>query len=54
MLVEPSSAVALAAALDGRLGTTTGPAGIVVSGGNVDLLQCRFLAGAAPHAPRPA
>jgi threonine dehydratase len=55
MLVEPSSAVAVAALLDGRLGEPGEQVGIVVSGGNVDLEQCPFLAGAAagvaPHRP---
>jgi threonine dehydratase len=46
MLVEPSSAVALAAVLDGRLGLAGQAVGIVVSGGNVDLRQCPFLDGA--------
>ena len=45
MLVEPSSAVAVAALLDGRLGVPGDQVGIVVSGGNVDLMQCPFLAG---------
>jgi threonine dehydratase len=54
MLIEPSSAVAVAAALDGRLGAPGDHVGIVVSGGNVDLEQCPFLAGAAAMEPRRA
>jgi len=45
MLIEPSSAVAVAAALQGSLGAPGQHVGIVVSGGNLDLLQCPFLAG---------
>lgn len=45
MLVEPSSAVAVAALPDGRLGRPGERVGIVISGGNVDLQQCSFLAG---------
>jgi threonine dehydratase len=45
MLVEPSSAVPLAALLEGRLGRPGERVGIVVSGGNVDLGGCPFLAG---------
>jgi threonine dehydratase len=50
MLIEPSSAVAVAAVLDGRLGAPGDHVGIVVSGGNVDLMQCPFLAGSAGDA----
>ncbi len=45
MLIEPSSAVAVAAVLAGNLGAPGQRVGIVVSGGNVDLRQCPFLAG---------
>jgi threonine dehydratase len=45
LLIEPSSAVALAAALAGGLGSAGQRVGIVVSGGNVDLDQCPFLRG---------
>lgn len=44
LLIEPSSAVAVAALLDGRLGRPGERVGIVISGGNVDLQQCRYLA----------
>ena len=44
MLIEPSSAVAVAALLEGRLGRPGQHVGIVISGGNVDLQQCGFLA----------
>ncbi len=55
MLIEPSSAVAVAALLDGRLGAPGDRVGIVISGGNVDLLQCPFLAGSVVNdAARPA
>lgn len=43
VLIEPSSAVPIAALLDGRLGRPGDRVGIVVSGGNVDLAQCPFL-----------
>lgn len=44
LLIEPSSAVPVAAMLAGKLGR--GPrVGIVLSGGNVDLEQCPFLKG---------
>lgn len=46
LLVEPSSAVAVAAALAGKLGTRGQRLGIILSGGNVDLGLCPFLAGA--------
>jgi threonine dehydratase len=45
LLIEPSSAVALAAALAGGLGQRGRRVGIVISGGNVDLDLCPFLAG---------
>jgi threonine dehydratase len=45
LLIEPSSAVVLAAILDGRLGKAGETIGVIVSGGNVDLSVCPFLAG---------
>jgi threonine dehydratase len=45
LLIEPSSAVAVAAALAGRLGNPGQRVGIVLSGGNVDLDLCPFLRG---------
>jgi threonine dehydratase len=45
LLIEPSSAVALAAALAGGLGQPGQRVGIVISGGNVDVGLCPFLAG---------
>jgi threonine dehydratase len=45
LLVEPSSAVPVAALLDGRLGAPGDAVGIVLSGGNVDLSVCPFLDG---------
>lgn len=48
LLIEPSSAVPLAALLDGRLGRPGETIGVIVSGGNVDLSVCPFLAGRAP------
>jgi threonine dehydratase len=45
LLIEPSSAVALAAALSGGLGQPGQRVGIVISGGNVDLERCPFLSG---------
>lgn len=50
LLIEPSSAVAVAAAMTGALGQPGQRVGIILSGGNVDLAQCSFLAGrtAAP------
>ena len=45
LLIEPSSAVSLAAALAGRLGQPGQRVGIVISGGNVDLGSCPFLSG---------
>jgi len=44
LLIEPSSAVPVAAMLAGKLGRA-GPVGIVLSGGNVDLDLCPFLRG---------
>lgn len=46
LLIEPSSAVSLAAALAGGLGQEGQRVGIVISGGNVDLGLCPFLRGA--------
>jgi len=43
LLIEPSSAVPVAALLDGRLGAAGETVGVVISGGNVDLSQCPFL-----------
>jgi threonine dehydratase len=45
LLIEPSSAVAVAAALAGKLGSPGQRVGIIISGGNVDLDQCPFLRG---------
>ena len=45
LLIEPSSAVAVAALLAGKLGSSGQRVGIVLSGGNVDLEQCPFLRG---------
>ena len=45
LLIEPSSAVAVAAALAGGLGRPGQRVGIVLSGGNVDLNLCPFLRG---------
>jgi threonine dehydratase len=47
LLIEPSSAVALAAALAGGLGKPGETVGIIISGGNVDLGSCTFLSGKA-------
>jgi threonine dehydratase len=47
MLIEPSSAVPLAALIDGRVGRPGETIGVIVSGGNVDLSVCPFLAGRA-------
>jgi threonine dehydratase len=44
LLIEPSSAVPVAAALAGRLGAGK-RLGLVLSGGNVDLGLCPFLRG---------
>jgi threonine dehydratase len=46
LLIEPSSAVAVAALLSGKLGRSGQQVGIILSGGNVDLEQCPFLRGA--------
>ncbi len=43
LLVEPSSAVPVAALLAGRCNLPPGDAGVILSGGNVDLAQCAFL-----------
>jgi threonine dehydratase len=43
LLIEPSSAVPVAAALAGKLGAPGQHIGIVLSGGNVDLELCPFL-----------
>ncbi len=48
LLIEPSSAVPLAALIDGRIGRPGETIGVIVSGGNVDLSVCPFLAGRAP------
>lgn len=45
LLIEPSSAVPVAALLAGKLGEPGQRVGIVLSGGNVDLEQCPFLRG---------
>lgn len=45
LLIEPSAAVPVAAALAGRLGPKDGRIGIILSGGNVDLALCPFLRG---------
>jgi len=45
LLVEPSAAVPVAAALAGKLGQPGERVGIVLSGGNVDLEECPFLRG---------
>jgi threonine dehydratase len=45
ILIEPSSAVPVAAALAGLLGRPGDRIGIVLSGGNVDLALCPFLRG---------
>lgn len=45
LLIEPSSAVPLAALLEGRLGAPGARVGVIISGGNVDLSVCPFLAG---------
>jgi threonine dehydratase len=49
LLIEPSSAVPVAAALAGRLGAPGARVGIVLSGGNVDLGLCPFLRGDCPE-----
>jgi len=45
LLIEPSAAVPVAAALAGKLGQQGQRVGIVLSGGNVDLERCPFLRG---------
>jgi threonine dehydratase len=45
LLIEPSSAVPVAAALAGKLGSKGQRIGIVLSGGNADLAECPFLSG---------
>ncbi|MGH8138816.1 MAG: pyridoxal-phosphate dependent enzyme [Steroidobacteraceae bacterium] len=45
LLIEPSSAVAVAALLAGKLGRSGQRVGIILSGGNVDLEQCPYLRG---------
>lgn len=45
LLIEPSSAVPIAALLSGRLGAEGDAVGVIVSGGNVDLSVCPYLAG---------
>src|ERR1700755_864815 len=45
LLIEPASAVAVAAAVAGKLGSPGQRIGIIISGGNVDLEQCPFLRG---------
>jgi threonine dehydratase len=45
LLIEPSSAVAVAAVLAGKSGTAGQRIGLVISGGNVDLELCPFLRG---------
>jgi len=47
LLIEPSSAVPLAAIIEGRIGRANDRIGVIVSGGNVDLSVCPFLAGSA-------
>jgi threonine dehydratase len=44
LLIEPSAAVPVAAALAGKLGKPGQRVGIILSGGNVDLDACAFLA----------
>jgi threonine dehydratase len=46
LLIEPSSAVPVAAALAGKLGNSGQRVGIIISGGNVDLDECPYLSGA--------
>jgi len=45
LLIEPSSAVAVAAVLAGKLGRPGERIGLVISGGNLDLDVCPFLRG---------
>ena len=47
ILVEPSSAVPIAALIAGLVGAPGQRIGVIVSGGNVDLSVCPFLAGKA-------
>ncbi len=47
LLIEPSSAVAVAAVLGGHATKLGGRVGVILSGGNVDLGRCPFLAGRA-------
>ncbi len=49
LLIEPSSAVAVAALLGGKVGASGQRIGIIISGGNVDLEQCPFLRGETIH-----
>jgi threonine dehydratase len=49
LLIEPSSAVAVAAVIAGSLGKPGQRIGIVLSGGNVDLALCPFLRGPAAN-----
>lgn len=44
LLVEPSAAVPVAALLAGRMTLPPGDVGVILSGGNIDLMQCPFLA----------
>ena len=50
LLIEPSSAVPVAAALAGKLGEPGQRVGLVISGGNIDLELCPFLRGERRHA----
>lgn len=45
MLIEPSSAVPVAAVLAGKIGLPRQRVGVVLSGGNIDLSLCPFLRG---------
>jgi threonine dehydratase len=45
LLIEPSSAVAVAAVLAGKVGDAGAHVGVIITGGNVDLEQCPFLRG---------
>jgi threonine dehydratase len=45
LLIEPSSAVPVAAVLAGKIGAPGQRIGIVLSGGNIDLAACPFLRG---------
>jgi threonine dehydratase len=45
LLIEPSSAVAVAAVLAGKMGRPGERIGVVISGGNIDLDLCPFLRG---------